>query len=148
MVWLFLIAGLAILTFVVLDRAYKLTKDDGIFVNVFHGFMALGGLVFIWISVTALASNTSRGCRIDTSTGVFQWWLMKGNRALERSGHVALADISRIVVASSSDDTKVYLYTFSSTDPLEIELQALPHNYRAWMTALSERYPHITFEQT
>lgn len=144
MVWLFLVAGIAIFTLIFWDRSHGLIEGEESFVVFAHIVMAMGAACLLWIAVTALLCDASRGCKVDSEAGVFEWWLFKGSGKLQQGGRIELADIRRIEIQSeSSEDEKVVVFLRSSEEGVKVELTALPHSHRAWVSTLCQRYPHI-----
>jgi hypothetical protein len=143
LIWLFLLSGISCTGVVLAEWTTGFLGGGSGVTIVFSSLFLVGGIVMLWIGASGLILNTSRGCSVDPATGVLTWWHMKGARQFEKHRQIAIADITRITAHSDGDTTRITIYSRNLPDPLDVDLQSLPPNYRDWIATLQDKYPHI-----
>jgi hypothetical protein len=90
-----------------------------------------------------LIANPRRGSRVDSATATLYWWQ---GRRLPRypgeSGSVALGDIKRIRIVTTSESDSIFFYGDDGLLPLP-DGEAWPWPYQDWAQRLAAAYPHI-----
>lgn len=101
------------------------------------GALALGS------GAAMLIANPRRGSRIDPATGMLHWWTWRrGPRHAAEEGVVALADIHRIRVVTTSDSDHIYFYGSDGLLPVP-DGEIIPWPYQEWARRLVAAHPHI-----